>query len=128
MVERLHVNAGLCRGLLDLPLDQSLTELLAQHYGIIVRRARIALHPAALLGSQAEALGVAVGTPGLYLTRTSFDQFNNVIEFDQEFWRHEALEIYVDVPSQKISDRESEERQESSFPIAPFTANNGAPL
>ncbi len=105
MVECLHVNAALCPGLLDLPLDRSLSELLAQHYGIIVRRARVTMHPAALIGSQAEALGVAVGTPGLYLSRTSFDQFNNVIEFDQEFWRHEALEIYVDVPSQKISER-----------------------
>ena len=105
MVERLHVNAALCPGLPDLPLDQSLTELLARHYGIIVRRARVTMHPAALIGSQAEALGVAVGTPGLYLSRTSFDQFNNVIEFDQEFWRHEALEIYVDVPSQKNSER-----------------------
>lgn len=101
MVECLHVNAALCPGLLDLPLDRSLTELLALHYGIVVRRARVTMHQAALIGSQAEALGVAVGTPGLYLTRTSFDQFNNVIEFDQEFWRHEALEIYVDVPSEK---------------------------
>ena len=101
LVERLHVNASLCPGLLDLPLDQSLTDLLAQHYKIVVRRARVTMHPTALMGSQAEALGVAAGTPGLYLTRTSFDQLNNVIEFDQEFWRHEALEICVDVPSLK---------------------------
>lgn len=99
LVERLHVNARLCPGLLDLPLDQSLTDLLAKHYGIIVRRARITMHPGGLSESQAEALGVSIGTPCLYLARTSYDQFNNVIEFDQEFWRHEALEICVDVPS-----------------------------
>ncbi len=45
---------------------------------------------------QAQALQVAVGTPGLYLTRTTLDQFDNIIEFDQEFWRHDVLEVEVD--------------------------------
>ncbi len=45
---------------------------------------------------QAQALQVAVGTPGLYLTRTTLDQFDNIIEFDQQFWRHDVLEVEVD--------------------------------
>lgn len=125
LVERLHVNAALCPGLLDLPLDQSLSELLAQHYGIIVRRARVSMHPAALIGSQADALGVSNGTPGLYLTRTSFDQFNNVIEFDQEFWRHEALEIYVDVSSKNDISKEDKGETADPHPTTQFNVNNG---
>ncbi len=54
------------------------------------------MRPTALNEVQAQALHVAVGTPGLYLTRTTLDQFDNIIEFDQEFWRHDILEVEVD--------------------------------
>ncbi len=97
LVEHLHVNAQRCPGLLDYPLEQSLTELLAEHYGIIVRRSHVTMRPTALIESQARALGVVAGTPSLHLARIGFDQFDNVIEFDQEFWRHDVLEISVDV-------------------------------
>jgi DNA-binding GntR family transcriptional regulator len=97
LVEHLHVNAARCPGLLDLPLDQSLTNLLAKHYGIVERRAQIRIRPTALTASQAEPLRVAAGTPGLYLTRTSYDQHDNVVEFDQEFWRQDVLELIVEV-------------------------------
>ena len=97
LVEHLHVNAMCCPGLLNFPLEGSLTEILAEHYELTLRRAQVTMHPAALNESQAEVLGVAAGIPGLYLARTSFDQSNNVIEFDQEFWRHDVLEICVDV-------------------------------
>ena len=60
------------------------------------RRVRITMRPTALNEVQAQALQVAVGTPGLYLTRTTLDQFDNIIEFDQEFWRHDVLEVEVD--------------------------------
>ena len=101
LVEHLHVNAERCPGLLDHPLEGSLTEILAEHYEIILRRAQVSMHPTALNEWQAEALGVAAGTPALYLARRSFDQSNNVIEFDQEFWRHDVLEICVDVPGEQ---------------------------
>ena len=52
------------------------------------------------LPAQGSALEIASGT-GLHAA--GLDQFNNVIEFDQEFWRHEALEIYVDVPAKEES-------------------------
>ena len=95
LLEHLHINAERCPGLLDLPLDRSLTELMAEHYGIIERRPFINMRPTALAGSQAEALGVATGTPSLYLTRAILDQFDQVVELDQEFWRHDAIDIRV---------------------------------
>lgn len=103
LVEHLHVNANRCPGLLDLPLDQSLTKLLAEHYGIIERRARIRVRPTALTASQAEPLQVAAGTPGLYLTRTTYDQDDNVVEFDQEFWRYDVLEVAIEVHTQAMA-------------------------
>ncbi len=73
-----------------------MTDLLEKHYGIVERRVRITMCPTALNEVQAQALQVAVGTPGLYLTRTTLDQFDNIIEFDEEFWRHDVLEVEVD--------------------------------
>ena len=95
LVEQIHVKAERCPGLLELPLDQSMTDLMAEKFGIIEHRAQINMRPTALLEVPAKALGVAVGTPGLYLSRAILDQFQEVVEFDQEFWRHDAINICV---------------------------------
>ena len=95
LLEHLHINAERCPGLLELPLDRSMTELMSEHYGILEYRPYINMRPTALTGPQAEALGVAAGTPSLYLSRAIFDQFNRVVEIDQEFWRHDAIDIHV---------------------------------
>ena len=55
------------------------------------------------LASQAEPLQVAAGTPGLYLTRTSYDQHDNVVEFDQEFWRYDVLEVAIEVRTEVVA-------------------------
>ena len=55
------------------------------------------MRPTALVQAHAQTLNVAAGTPSLYVARTTYDQFGNVSEFDQEFWRHDALDIMVDI-------------------------------
>ena len=72
-----------------------MTGLLAQEFGIIEYRAQIEMRPTALSEGPAKALGVAVGTPGLYLSRTIRDQFDEVVELDEEFWRHDAISISI---------------------------------
>ncbi len=103
LLEYIHVNAARCPDLLDLPLDLSLTELMLERYGITEHRPHISMRPTALGEPEARALGVSIGTPSLYLSRKVYDQFDNVIEFDQEFWRHDALEISVDVQDHRVS-------------------------
>jgi len=95
LVEQIHVKAKRCPGLLDYPLDQSMTELMSQKFGIVEHRAQINMRPTALSEIPARALGVAVGTPSLYLSRAILDQFDEVVEFDQEFWRYDAINICV---------------------------------
>ncbi len=95
LVEQIHVKAMRCPGLLDYPLDQSMTELMAEKFGIIEHRTKINMRPTALPKIPAKALGVVVGTPSLYISRAILDQYNEVIEFDQEFWRHDAIDICV---------------------------------
>jgi DNA-binding GntR family transcriptional regulator len=97
LVEKIHVKADRCPSLLDHSLDQSMTGLMAREFGIIEHRAQINMRPAALSEEPARALGVAVGTPGLYLSRTIVDQFNEVVELDEEFWRHDAIDICISV-------------------------------
>ena len=95
LVEQIHVKAERCPGLLEYPLDQSMTDLMSEKFGIVEHRAQINMRPTALSETPAKALGVAVGTPGLYLSRAILDQFDEVVEFDQEFWRHDAIDISV---------------------------------
>ena len=97
LIEHLHIKAERCPDLLEFPLDRSLTELMAEKYGIIERRTRINMRPTALPEPHAQALGVVAGTASLYLSRIIHDQFDEAIEFDQEFWRHDALDIWVEV-------------------------------
>jgi DNA-binding GntR family transcriptional regulator len=97
LVEHINVNPELCPGLLDLSLECSLTEIFKEQYGITISRTVINMYPAPLNGTQAEELQVVAGTPCLYLTRASYDQHDNIIEFDQEFWRHDVLEISMEV-------------------------------
>ncbi|MFK5977841.1 MAG: UTRA domain-containing protein [Rhizobiaceae bacterium] len=95
LVEKIYVKAERCPTLLDHPLDQSMTGLMAREFGIIERRAQINMRPTALSEEPARALGIAVGTSGLYLSRTILDQFNEVVEHDEEFWRHDAIDICI---------------------------------
>jgi len=69
--------------------------LMSQKFGIVEHRAQINMRPTALSEIPARALGVAVGTPSLYLSRAILDQFDEVVEFDQEFWRFDAIDICV---------------------------------
>lgn len=97
LVERIIVDPALAPGLLDHSLDGSLTQILSSHYGLSVARNRVDMRPCALTTSAAEALGVKPGTPGLLVVRTSLAADGRVVEYDHEYWRHDAIRIHVDL-------------------------------
>jgi len=97
VVERITVDPQLAPGLLDHMLDGSLTKVLTTHYGVSVARNRVDMRPCALIREAADALGVKSGTPGLLVVRTSFDETGRVVEYDQEYWRHDAIRVHVDL-------------------------------
>jgi len=97
LVEQITVDPGLAPDLLTHSLDHSLTAVLREHYGVSVTRNRVDMRPCALVREAAEALGVKSGTPGLLVVRTSYDAKSRVVEFDQEYWRHDAIRIHVDL-------------------------------
>ena len=97
LVESIVVDAATAPGLLERSLDQSLTSILKSDYNIAVARNRVDMQPCALTRDEAEALQVKSGLPGLSVVRTSFDANGGVVEYDREYWRHDALRISVDI-------------------------------
>nr|WP_298728909.1 UTRA domain-containing protein [uncultured Steroidobacter sp.] len=97
LVERITVDPALAPNLLDHSLDDSLTQILKNEYGVTVARNRVDMRPCALVKDAAEALGAKPGTAGLLVVRTSFDQHGRVVEYDQEYWRHDAIRVHVDL-------------------------------
>lgn len=100
LVERIVVDPALAPDLFDHSLDGSLTDILKSRYGIAVSRNRVDMRPCALIREAAERLGVKSGTPGLKVTRTSFDAAGRVVEYDREYWRHDAIRVHVDLTVQ----------------------------
>ncbi|MFA7440554.1 MAG: UTRA domain-containing protein [Sphingomonadaceae bacterium] len=97
LVERITVDPALAPGLIEHALDGSLTQVLTNQYGVTAARNRVEMRPCALVRETAEVLGVKSGTPGLLVVRTSFDASGRVVEYDQEYWRHDAIRVYVDL-------------------------------
>ncbi len=97
LIESIIVDGSLAPGLVDHDLDGSLTSVLKQVYGIGVARNKVDMQPCALTRDVAEALRVKSGLPGLSLVRTCYDAQGRVVEFDREYWRHDALKISVDI-------------------------------
>lgn len=96
LVERIVVDAALAPDLLRFSFEQSLTSILKSEYGLSVVRNQVSMQPCALTGYEAEALRLKPGLPGLAVQRTSYDAQGRVVEFDHEYWRHDAVRISVD--------------------------------
>lgn len=97
LLEQIIVDPSYAPDLLSYSLDCSLTQILTEDFGVTVARNRVDMRPCALVKDAADALGVKSGTPGLLLTRTSFDPTGRVVEYDQEYWRHDAIRVHVDL-------------------------------
>lgn len=93
MLEHLYINGSRCQGLLEHPIEQSVSNVLKDNYGLTITRSEVRLHSTALTEAQAADLNVAPGTPAIYVIRTNYDEQGEITIVDQEFWRHDALEI-----------------------------------
>ncbi|WNW14043.1 UTRA domain-containing protein [Pseudomonas sp. DTU_2021_1001937_2_SI_NGA_ILE_001] len=80
-------------GILDCDLDQSLTELYAERYGVHYGQVTFDLLPTALHAEAAAALKVSLGTPGLCIARVNHDREGRLIDCDLEYWRHDAIHV-----------------------------------
>lgn len=97
LVETIHVDPRLAPDLLAHDLNGSLTGVLRSHYGIEVVRNRVEMRPCAFTETEAEALRIRSGLPGLLIKRISYDDQGRVVEYDHEYWLHDALKVTVDI-------------------------------
>jgi DNA-binding GntR family transcriptional regulator len=100
LVETIYINPAMAPGLLDHALDDSITRILSSAYDLTVARNRVDMCPCALVKKAADALGVKPGTPGLLVVRTSLAADGRVVEYDHEYWRHDAIRVHVDLKVQ----------------------------
>jgi DNA-binding GntR family transcriptional regulator len=97
LVEDIHIDAQIAPDLLRFSLNDSLTGILREAYGVSIVRTRIDMQPCALSGIEAAALAAKPGAPGLLIVRTSFDAEGRAVEYDREVWRHDAVRLHIDI-------------------------------
>ena len=96
LLETNVVRASWVPTLLEYDLAGSLSALLTR-LGLRLARSRLSMYPSVLDATQARRLQTTTGMPCLRLQRTSYADDGRAVEFDIECWRHDALEISVDV-------------------------------
>lgn len=97
LVERIYSNANLCPNLELQDLSSSYTNMIKSVYGLVTLKQEISLQPTVLKGDTAKQLQVANGTGGLLLKRISRNAQGEVTEYNEEFWRHDSIEIKFDI-------------------------------
>ena len=50
-----------------------------------------------LAGDEASILNVNQGSTGLYLERLCYDENGDFLEFDREYWLHDAIKLVVNI-------------------------------
>lgn len=96
LVEEIAIDADWCPGLLECDLDGSLVAILAERFNLRHSRSQIELCPATLTAEHAELLRVNPGSSSLRIERLNFFG-ERPVEYDCEFWRHDALTVELDI-------------------------------
>lgn len=92
-----YLNPDFFAGILAFDLTRSLTDLYQSEYGISYGRVAFDMAPTALPPEAARVLKVTGGSPALRITRVNRDMQGRVIDCDLEYWRHDAIEVRVEV-------------------------------
>jgi GntR family transcriptional regulator len=110
LLEQVHLPAERFPGLLASDLEQnSLYDVLTEHYGTRITRARESLEPVLLRTREAGLLDQAPRTPALVIEGVAFDETGSPIEFARTFVRGDRTRYYVErivVRSNRPSERE----------------------
>ncbi|MEJ2765680.1 phosphonate utilization transcriptional regulator PhnR [Photobacterium sp. MCCC 1A19761] len=77
--------------LLDHDVTNSLTTTYREQYNVIYSKTRYRVSTSSLLGDTAQALRATSGSPAMFVERLNYDQHNNLIDCDLEYWRHDAI-------------------------------------
>ena len=95
LIEHSLFPAQLCPGLLSNRLDGSLYDLLDEKYGQRPYRAKESLEPVCAGVREAEALGVAEGSPLMLVERTAYARSGQPLEFARDLFRGDRTRVVV---------------------------------
>jgi Transcriptional regulators len=93
----MYINIAYLPGIEDEDLTQSLSQLLKNKYDLCYRDMDLSFKSTSLPEEAAKDLGIASGQPGLHVERVNYINGNQVLELDYEFWRHDAVNIAIEV-------------------------------
>lgn len=92
-LETVHLPVRLTPNLLDLPLDGSLYDALAEHYGIQLAEAEQTIRPSVVDADEAALLTVPALSPGLLVHRIGRDVRGRIIERAVSLYRGDRYDI-----------------------------------
>jgi len=95
LIEHSLFPAERCPGMLGYRLDGSLYELLEDKYGQRPHRAKESLEPVCAGVREAEALGVAEGSPLMLVERTAYSRSGLPLEFARDLFRGDRTKVVV---------------------------------
>lgn len=101
-IENIQVSAERFPDLLEHDLTGSLWALLTARYGVSPTKADARVVAVTLDRFEAEALGVKPGSPALVLTRTVFDERDEVVELARDVYRGDRAEFSVTAPVEDV--------------------------
>lgn len=97
LVEHNYVNPAKCPGLMEQDTDTSLWKMLRETYELAPAKRNIEVFSQGLVGDEASILNVNQGSAGLYLERLCYDESGDFLEFDREYWLHDAIKLVVNI-------------------------------
>lgn len=105
-VETTYFPAAMTPRLLDQPLDGSLWSVLHSRYGIVAARALARLEVVTLDSVTASQLGMRNASPGVLLTRRTYDAAGRCFEFARDLYRADRVEFQVEesIPAPPVAD------------------------
>jgi GntR family transcriptional regulator len=95
-VETTYLPAAMTPRLLDQRLDGSIWSVLRSRYGIVAARAEARLEVVTLDSATAGRLGMRNASPGLLLTRRTYDAAGRCFEFARDLYRADRVEFQVE--------------------------------
>jgi GntR family transcriptional regulator len=102
-IENIQVSAARFPDLLEHDLTGSLWALLSARYDVHPMKADARVVAVTLDRSEAEALKVKAGSPALVLTRTVFDDRDEVVELARDVYRGDRTEFSVTAPVEEVA-------------------------
>lgn len=91
MVETLYAPQSKFPGMEDFPLEQSLTPIWREHYGVKIARSEIELHTRRYTQNEAKALEAAESDFGIHVSHLYYTKEGTPVGYDLQTWRSNAV-------------------------------------